>query len=782
MVHSAKIRGIVIAAFICLQCANAQIKKDEQGKDVTHSPYFEIPGKRGEKETLPLLSTNALANIAGVIANVKVTQVYVNRGKTSIEASYVFPLSTRAAVYAMHFKLGKRIIRAQIQGKRKAFDMYTKAKNEGKTASLLQEDRPNVFQMNVANIMPGDTIKVELNYTELLLNTEGVYEFVYPTVAGPRYTNDVTTDGMPKEDWIGTPYTKEQQRPSYKFDIKTRINAGMPIQEINCSSHQTSTVYEGKNTAQINLMASDTCRGNKDFILRYRLAGNKVEEGVLLYESGKENFFLMMMQPPKVVTAKELPGREYIFIIDVSGSQSGFPLEISQELMQKMLAQLKPSDKFNVMIFEGDAGFISDSSLVASAANIQLATNFVMKQRGGGGTELMIALKKALSFPKTKNYARTFVIATDGYVSVEAEAFDYIRNNLGQANFFTFGIGTSVNRFLIEGMAHAGMAEPFFVTSEKEAPAAAEKFKEYISNPVLTHIQVQYEGLQVYDVVPLNIPDVFAQRPIIVFGKYKGPAAGKISVSGINASGNYFRQLNLAEYKPEKANAALKYLWAREKIRGYELKGKLERNVEREITALGLKYNLLTEFTSFVAVDNAVRNKGGKQDSVVQALPLPEGVSENALGMHAYTKKSSGKYAIQHAVTANYAHGDMNVSPPVMADVALDAVEVEPVLLYAAEMPAFPGGQKALQQFILNNLKYPDEAKEIAIEGAVYIQFTVAADGSIKDIKVLKSPHPLLSDEAIRILKLMPNWSPGRNAGRTVAVQYCLPVRFTLKE
>ncbi|MBC7863142.1 MAG: TonB family protein [Bacteroidia bacterium] len=625
------ITSITLGLAISLGTVSAQVT-DENGRKRSESPFFEILGKRGETETLPLLSTNADVNIAGVIADVKVTQVYVNRGSTPIEASYIFPASSRAAVYDMQFVLGKRTVKAQIMESQKAQQTYTKAKSEGKTASLLQQFRPNVFQMNLANIMPGDTIKVEMFYTELLLSENGIYEFAYPTVVGPRYTGDAHS--KTKEASFNPKYLNEGEKPTYLFDIKTKINAGVPISDLTCTSHNVNTIYEEPSVARIELSKEDVVRGNKDFILKFRLTGAKMQNGMLVYEGKDENYFLMMMQPPKVVSKTAQPAKEYVFIMDVSGSQSGFPLEVSKVLMKNLLKNLGPKDKFNLLVFEGYSGFWSPASKIASEKNISDAVAFVDKQTAGGGTEMLSAIKKAMTFPHSKNYSRTFVIATDGFISFEKDNFDYIRANLGAANFFAFGIGSSVNRFLVEGIARAGMGEPFIVTNEKEAKIAAEKFRTYISNPVLTNIKVSYDGFEVYDLVTKHVPDVFSLRPIVLFGKYKGAPAGTIHISGINGFGNFSASINVAEAKAGNENKALRYLWARNKIRELDDRGQIGNVVKKQVTDLGLKYNLLTAYTSFVAVDDEIRNKNGNADSIGTVLPLPHGVSNNAVGVN----------------------------------------------------------------------------------------------------------------------------------------------------
>jgi Ca-activated chloride channel family protein len=277
---------------------------------------------------------------------------------------------------------------------------------------------------------------------------------------------------------------------------------------------------------------------------------------------------------------------------------------------------------------------MSKQSLPATQENITKALHVIDQQRGGGGTEILPALQRALALPKTEGVARTIVIATDGYVDVEFEAFDLVRHNLNQANMFTFGIGKSVNRFLIEGMARIGLGEPFVVTESKEAAAKAAKFREYIQTPVLTGIDCDFDEFDVYDVEPLSIPDVLAERPVIVFGKWDGQPTGSITLSGYSGWGKYSRTFEVSKVKPLETNSALRYLWARKRIEMLGDYNKLRADDKRkkEITNLGLKYNLLTAYTSFVAIDKEIRRKGDQLKSVKQPLPLPQGVSNYAVG------------------------------------------------------------------------------------------------------------------------------------------------------
>lgn len=605
-----------------------------EGEDRTLSPYFFVKSDDPAVDRLPLKSTSAAVDITGVIADVRVTQVYKNEGKRTLEAIYVFPGSTRAAVYGMKMTIGDRTIVAKIREREQARKEYEQAKQQGKSASLLEQQRPNVFQMNVANIRPGDEIRVELSYTEMLTPESGEYQFVYPTVVGPRYSSRPAASAPPSEKWVASPYLHEGKEPPYTFDLKVKLASGIPLKEIASSSHTVDISYSGPYRAAVRLSPRDKAGGNRDFILRYRLAGGAVESGLLLSRGKTENFFLLMVEPPKRVMVDQIPHREYIFIVDVSGSMHGFPLEISKKLLRDLIGGLRPSDRFNVLLFSGGSSLMAEQSLPATGENLARALDVIDRQQGGGGTELLPAMKRALALPKTPGFSRTLVIATDGYVSVETETFDLIRESLGDANLFSFGIGSSVNRFLLEGMARAGMGEPFIITKPDEAAKAADRFRSYIESPVLARVRVDFDGFQTYDVEPPSIPDVLAERPVVVFGKWRGPLKGTITVRGLAGNGAYEKRIDVNSAGRPEGDGALRYLWARHRIAllaDYENLRHDDKRV-KEITSLGLAYNLLTRYTSFVAIDSRVRRTGGDATTVQQPLPLPEGVSDLAVG------------------------------------------------------------------------------------------------------------------------------------------------------
>lgn len=618
----------LLAVAISFTSIRAQEAPDQQAEK-TLAPYFVVQGDPSVDQ-LPLKDTRVEISVSGVIADVKVRQIYRNEGARPINASYVFPASTRAAVYAMRMQLGNEIIVARIKEREQAKKEFEQAKEEGKSASLLEQERPNVFSMSLANIMPQEQVEIELRYTELLVPTDNVYEFVFPTVVGPRYASP----GTAHSKFVETPYQRQGQQPASELHINTRIAAGLPIYDVSSPSHHVLPQWQSNGVAQLQLDDSNPFQGNRDFVLRYRLAGDQIASGLLLFQGGGENFFLYMAQPPQRVAADAIPPREYIFVVDVSGSMEGFPLNTSKRLLRDLIGKLRPTDLFNVVLFAGDSTLLSPQSLPANQQNIGRAIALLEQQRGSGGTELLPAIQQAMSLPQQEGISRSLLLVTDGFVAGEQGVFDHIRNNLDRCNVFAFGIGTSVNRYLIEGVAKAGMAEPFIVTEENEAEGVADKFREYVQSPVLTDIQVRANGFDVYDVNPAHFPDLLAQRPIILFGKWRGPLTGTIELTGKNGQGVFTSSVDVANTQPDEANSALRYLWARSRIAELSDYGAYQAEEEnaKAITALGLQYSLLTRYTSFIAVREVVTNPTGSAEDVKQPLPLPLRVSNLAVG------------------------------------------------------------------------------------------------------------------------------------------------------
>ena len=749
-------------------CGASKAQNDDPDK--TLSPYFVVVSEHPETDELPLKETSVDAKIAGSIADVTVRQMYVNSGKNPLEAIYTFPMSTRAAVYGMQMTIGSRRITAKIEEKRKARADYEKAKSEGKRASLLEQSRPNVFTMNVSNIMVGDTIIVELKYTELIVPEKGVYSFVYPTVVGPRYSNQTTSQAGPDDNFVASPYTHQGTMPTYGFDYRLKINSGTPIQDVTCTSHKMDIKPLDLRHTVVSLSPSERDGGNRDVIVNYSLRGSEIESGLLLYEGEEENFFMMMVQPPKKVLKEDIPPREYIFIVDVSGSMWGTPMEVTKQLMRNLIVNLRPSDKFNIVLFSGNAALFSPTSVDANAENVERAVAFIQSGNAYGGTEVLNALRTAYSIPRPdEDIARTFVMTTDGYVNTEGHCFELVRENAGTTNFFIFGIGTSVNRHMIEGMAFAGGGEPMIVTKMNEASRQAARFREYINTPVLTRIKFSTSGFDAYDIEPTAIPDMMAERPIMIFGKYRGKAAGTVTLTGKVGRKGFKKSFDVSSVKPDKGNVALRYLWARERIRmlDYKTNGFAydDDPIAKEILNLGLKYNLMTNYTSFIAIDEQVVYKDGKAVTVKQPLPLPEGVSD---------------YAVGHEVgELRLSASNINMLRSVKT-IEEEVQEEDEIFVFVETSAMFPGGEDSMYAFIAKHLVYPEKAREKKISGTVIVKFVVEKDGTLSHIAILRDIGGGCGQAVVDMIKKMPKWVPAKQSGKPVRCEFTLPVKFEL--
>lgn len=754
------------------QCSNTAEEEDpvdpnEQfvhvipdGGEEVCSPYFFVKSNDPNKSWMPLKSTRAYVEITGNIANVKVEQVYENKSKRKLDAIYIFPGSTRAAVYGLDMTIGKRTIHAKVKEREQARREFNEARDAGKRATLLEQDRPNVFKMEVTNIGPGEKIKVEMYYTELLEYRDKIYEFVYPTAVGPRYSTA-------NEEYVQRSVEQLMSRHQPKFNVQVVIDGAIPVQSVASPSHALKMNRITENATAVVMQNPEDEALGKDFILQYGLQGGEVMSGLTLYEHKDEKFFLFMMQPPKEPKERMLMPREYIFIVDVSGSMHGYPLEVSKTILRKLISSLKPTDRFNVLLFESSRAMLSDVSLPATQANIDKAMAVIDRRKGGGGTDLYAALQTAFQYkdPALDDYARTFIIATDGYVSVESKAFQLIRDNLNQATFVPLGIGTGVNRYLIEGMAWAGASEPFIITNRTEAEAIGERLIQTISQPMFSHMEVNWGDLQAYDVYPEKIPDVFTDRPVVVFGKYKGAAKGVVEVNGKTVMGDFKMKLPLSSATRSK-NQALRYLWARNKVKylsdyasvfdqGVQYYYRTGENSKhkQQIIDLGLKYNLLTAYTSFLAVDDQLQTKVRPEGEPISELRFiaPEiACQEEQLEDVQYCKE------VKQAV-------------PVHSAKVFDVVEV---------MPMFPGGESALMEYLSQQLQLPESAIRDNINGRVVVRFRISASGEIADIQVLRSLSPDCDQEAIRVVKGMPKWIPGRQNGKPVDTFFNLPIRF----
>jgi len=583
---------------------------------------------RGPKPTImPLQRTDVAADIDGFGARVTVKQKFKNPSSKPIEAIYTFPLPENAAVDRMTLKIGDRTINGLIKRRDEARKIYEEAKNAGQNAALLDQERPNVFTQSVANIMPGQPIEVEISYVQRLKYDGGQFEFTFPMVVGPRFLANT-----PDANKLSPPRVSSKVRSGQTIGLSVNLNAGAPIQELSSQLHEVKTQRDGKGGAKIELVNKEEIP-NRDFILKYRVAAGGIVSSVTSnFDPVKKGFFCLSVLPPVRPTAEQIAPREVILVMDQSGSQSGFPIEKSKELTLQMLRALRKNDTFNVVGFNTTTRSLFNSPVVVTQATLAEAENFIRGMEANGGTSVEEGVLTALRNQADPRRIRLVVFNTDGYIGNEADILKAIQNNRGRARMFTFGIGNSVNRYLIEGMAMVGRGASEIVVLNESADRAMERFLKRSRTPILTDVQVRFEGVNPTETVPFNLPDVFDDTPVVVFGRYAKPGAGSAIITG-NLAGKPYSQtvsLNLSE---SASAPAIPTLWARNTIERITFEKGVQQDqpstiADKRIENLGLQFGLMTEFTSFVAVESKVVNIGGRQQTVEVPIETPQGVAD----------------------------------------------------------------------------------------------------------------------------------------------------------
>jgi Ca-activated chloride channel homolog len=773
-----------------------------------------VPGSGGlivGDRALPLKHTRVEVGISGFLARVNVTQEFLNDSPQKIEAVYVFPLPNDAAVDDMTITVGAQTIRGQIKQRDVARKIYNAARARGQVAALLDQERPNIFTQSVANIEPGAAVTVTISYVEVLRYDAGAYEFVFPTVVGQRYL----PASMIANPQSGAPAARinpeRSLRSGHDISIAVALDAGVPVMDLTSPTHAIDADRTGASSAIVRLKNSAEI-SNRDFILRYQVAGEQIQDAVLTHRTASgAGFFLLILQPPERFPEWDVNPKELVFVLDTSGSMSGFPIEKAKEAMQHALEGLYAQDTFNLITFAGDTHVLFPEPVPATPENLRLAKQFLSSREGGGGTEMMKAIRTALA-PSPALLAsaipggadavgvkpvRIVCFMTDGYVGNDMEIVGEIQKN-PHARVFAFGIGSSVNRFLLDNMARAGRGEVEYVGLEDDGSAAALRFHERIRAPLLTDIEVDFGGLAVADVFPARTPDLFAAKPVVLFGRYTKPDSGTVILRAQRAGAPWTHQVQVNLPESQSAHDSIAKLWARTRVDALMSRDwsgvqerKLDKKLEQEITDLGLRYRLMTQFTSFVAVAEEIVTIGGEPMLVTVLAEVPHGTRPEQQGINNRALSSVVTSKINTNSTVNYVtkSGSSTTVPAgeeVVSMSAAETVEVEgtaPMIESSSSQvsttfgPNFPtigntpgvwntgghansySGGAAVQALRTPPPGYPEAVRRSNPAGTVVLKAKVLNDGTVTDISVKKSVSAELdrrSVEALRVWRFLP--------------------------
>lgn len=585
---------------------------------------------------LPLRHTAVEADLAGYIASVQVVQHFQNPSTQKIEAIYVFPLPENAAVTDFMMTLGDRRIRGIIRERGEAERIYGDARAQGHVASLLAQERPNIFTQAVANLEPGRALDITLRYFHTLAADDGWYEFVFPMVVGPRFNPASIDDGIGAvgrgaQGLSGqkreVTYLAPSERSGHDIALRVKIDGGMPIEEVLCPSHRTVVEREAPERVGVTLATDDTIP-NKDFVLRYRLAGDRIKSSLLTHRDARGGYFTLMLHPPADQRGLSRSPLELVFVLDCSGSMSGEPLTQAKAAIRHGLQRLQAGDTFQIINFSERSSALGPHPVEAEPANIRRGLAYLDTLNSDGPTQMIEGIKAALQFRHDPGRLRFVCFLTDGYIGNERQILTAVENQLGASRLFSFGVGSSPNRFLLDGLARLGRGAVTYVGLRDDAGAVMNAFFDRIQHPALTDLRIDWGGMAVSEVYPSRLPDLFVGRPIIVTGRFDGTPTGP-RVLGVAAGRQFAISVAPPGQESSPSHPALPAVWARMKIASWSdpLRDGDGALAAETVRKLALDYNLVSAFTAFVAVDAAHRTPGEPGVAVPVAVPVPEGVS-----------------------------------------------------------------------------------------------------------------------------------------------------------
>jgi len=589
----------------------------------------------------PLKHTSVYARISGFLAQVEVKQHFHNPHNEKIEAVYVFPLPENSAVNEMIMVVGTRNIYGEIHKRRVARQIYEQARAVGKRTALLEQERPNIFTQSVANIQPGEEIVITIRYVQALKYDRGVYRYVFPMVVGPRFIPGAPsgkkgtgwapdTNTVPDASRITPPVLKPGRRSGHDISLTVTLDAGLSIEDLNSKSHDIELTDESVGKATVSIMAQDTIP-NKDFVLEYRVAEEKPRAAFLTHYSQQGGYLLLMLQPSLESVTRNIEPKEIFFVVDCSGSMSGYPIQKVKEAMYYCIQGISPDDTFQIIRFSSNASAFSPKPVPATRLHKEEALDYIQALHGSGGTMMIEGIKACLDYPHVPERKRIVFFMTDGLIGNDSQILAAIKEKVGATRLFSFGVGSSPNRSLLERMAQLGRGTSQYIRQDEDAQPVITAMLSRISKPYLTDVEIDWGGLAVGDVYPNPIPDLYSAQPLILFARYNGSGQAAVILRG-RIDGQPYEEriwISLPNWNPD--NSSLASVWAREKIKYLcleQLGGRMP-GIEQEVTNLALEYNLMSQYTSFVAVDEVIPEGSDTTLPMTIAIPvpMPDGVS-----------------------------------------------------------------------------------------------------------------------------------------------------------
>lgn len=572
-------------------------------------------GKDGPYVEAPRIATDANIDVSGPTARVRLTQAFENPTDDWVEALYVFPLPEDSAVYSLKMIVGNRVIVADIKEKQEARAIYEQAKSEGRKASLIEQQRPNVFTNAVANIGPDEKVVVQIEYQQSVRLADDRFSLRLPLVVAPRYNpanaepvvqgieaNAGQNDGrgQTENSPIETPLIAPGEALRNPVTITVTLKAGLPLETVESRYHKVKIETVDDETRRITL--DGEASADRDFVLDWSPpAGSMPNIGLFREHVGKDDYVLAYITPPTLAAA-ERPEREIVFVIDNSGSMGGTSIGQARQSLDYALSRLQPGDRFNVIRFDDSMTKFFPDSVAASPENIADARRYVAGLYASGGTEMLPPLHAALDDSHQADGLRQIVFLTDGEISNEQQLLDVIAAQRGRSRIFMVGIGSAPNTYLMNRAAELGRGSFTHIGAAEEVNEHMRALFSKLENPAATDLTATFSQGNV-DRTPALLPDLYRGEPLVIAARMD-KATGNVTVKG-NIDGQAWEKTLPLDDAAEAEG--ISKIWARRRIADAEVDKTLQRITQQQADArildLALEHHLVTRLTSLVAVD-----------------------------------------------------------------------------------------------------------------------------------------------------------------------------------
>lgn len=578
-----------------------------------------------------LLGTDIEAHVSGPVASINYSQQFYNHSQDFVEGTYVFPLPENAAVHAMSIQIGDRRIEGEIKEKAVARKIYEQAKRDAKRAALVQQSKPNLFSSSVANISPGETVQISIQYSSILDIAGQTFGLRIPMTVTPRYSSAMKADSNAAGAVLST-----DEIPSFSniAKLSVTIDGQAMLTDIASDSHSVSSQFLGGQYQIATHVPS--VKMDRDFQLSWRLANGAATQSALFHQEVEgEHYGLLMAVPPAADQHDYDPARELILVMDTSGSMGGEAIRQAKQALLESLKHIGPNDRFNLLEFNSDTRSLFSSTVPANDKNLARAKRFIRGLEAEGGTEMLGAIESALNMPGDSNLLRQVVFVTDGAISNEDKLFAAIHQLLGRARLFTVGIGSAPNSHFMRKAADFGRGSFVHINRTDEAAEKIAGLANKLEYPVLQDIEIQLPQGVTSENWPVKVPDLFLDEPVLVAMKFdRFPSF--VTLSGYGK--DVFSQR--IETRHGDANSKVAILWARQKIDALmdqQIRNNAMDSERDEIVEIALNHKLLTRYTSFVAVDKTPARSA-------QAALTSGKISNLQVAGSAYPNTSLGSY------------------------------------------------------------------------------------------------------------------------------------------